>query len=76
MKIFGIVVMTKKKFYKELEESVVSGYFSAINGLDGKKKVYLEPVTIKGDRVTMKDNVFLGACFPDSYGVLIDKSKD
>jgi len=74
MKIFGLVVLTEKNYYKKLEESVVEGYYSAVNMLDGKKKVYLEPVTIKCERATVKDCAFLG-CLPDaSYGLKIENT--
>ena len=74
MNIFGIVFMTEKKFYKKLEDSVVEGYFSAVNALDGKKKVYLEPVTLKCSQATIKDCFFLGTVDTDGAMLKIENT--
>lgn len=66
MNIFGLVVMGEKRFYNKLSDCVEEGYLAAVNGLEGKKKVYLEPVTIvaNGKMVTIKDCFF--CCFSKS----------
>ena len=72
MKILGLRVLTNKKYYEKLDESLVSGYFSAVSGIDGKKKVFLEPVTYNCEQATIKDCCFLGACQEGSCGVYIN----
>ena len=63
--------MTRKKYQSKLSENLVAGYLSAVSGLEGKKKVYLEPVTIHAPTATVKDCAFLGAATGGDYGLML-----
>lgn len=60
MKLLGIVITTRRQREKELQVAEDRALFGMVDLLRKKDKIYLEPVTLVGDRQIVVDNVFLG----------------